>query len=88
MNKHINITACPHPRLGIISAQDRAFERYKRNLCFIKDFAQTPKLVVYLLISVNRKHYLLLEFCLDLTVFDEIIFYQRVADKMGKVMGF
>ena len=88
VNKHINITACPHPRLGVILPYHRPFERYKRDFRFIQDFAQSPKLIVYLLISVNCEHHLFLKFCLDFTISDKVVFYQRVADKMGKVMGF
>lgn len=88
VNKNINITACPHPRFGIILPYHRPFERYKRDFRFIHRFTETPKFVVYLLISVNCEHHLILKFRFDFTIAYDVVFCQRVADKMGKVMGF
>lgn len=44
--------------------------------------------IVYLLIAIDRNHHLFLIFFLDLIISDEVIFYQRISDEMGKVMGF
>lgn len=57
-------------------------------MCLIQRRAQTVQFIVYLLIAIDRKHHLFLIFCLDLIISDEVIFYQRIADEMGKVMGF
>lgn len=56
-------------------------------MCLIQRGAQTVQFIVYLLIAIDRNHHLFLIFCLDLIISDEVIFYQRIADEMRKIMG-